>query len=317
MFEVPNSKRVRREELYASSSDDGSHDGNRQQTAKDDAEDLDVRAKLNERLSQLLGLDLSSTTEPAAAEQHQPPAVAAAAAAAAAAETPATDNEQQPQDGAGEEHEDKHEEEFEFRLFSTSAKTTAPAKVILTASDDEDADMGDGAFTVPARPRAYYLLGEPTVEELERYRCAAVAGEDIVLGARKRAWGMERPWRVVRITASGEAIKGDNAEAKPGSTRRPKTGADNEEKGQQEKRKRPGKKRRIAMRVRTKAEQVKKENEDKQKMSKEEHLAEKKKRLNRERKLKRRAKEREKKATGGDENGAQQGPGAAADSGSE
>lgn len=266
---------MRRDELYDSdSSDPGS--GSHHVDAQEDAE---VRAKLNERLASLLGLDLSTS---APTFEHK---------------------ESDRGEHAHDERDDSKpdEEEFEFRLFSTSSKTAAPAKVILAASDDEDAPQGEGAFTVPVRPTSYYMAGDPTPEQRERYRWAAVAGEDIVLGARKRAWGLERPWRVIRLTVPNKSLAGLPTIARG-------TLAYASEGGEQEtavKRKRPGKKRRIATRIKAKAEKEKREAEEKHKMSKEEHLKEKKKRLNREKKLKRRAKEREKKLATKGEGGSQ------------
>lgn len=272
---------MRRDELYDSESDaeSGSH--------VDAQEDEQVRAKLNERLASLLGLDFSasgSASAPAPTFGHK--------------ESGRTDNvhsgeQEQQQKGKHKDEDDKQEEEFEFRLFSTSSKTATPAKVILAASDDEDAPQGEGRFAVAARPTSYYVASNPTPEQLERYHLAAVAGEDIILGARKRAWGLERPWRVIRLTVSKKSL----------AVLQVTTGRSGEGDEEQKaaKKKRPGKKRRIASRIKAKAEKEKREAEEKHKMSKEEHLKEKKKRLNREKKLKRRAKEREKKlATTGD-----------------
>lgn len=249
-----------------------------------------MRAKLNERLSSLLGLDLSASLPPPAQEKGPD----------RGEEVPPGQEGGGGGGGGGGDDEHKQEEEFEFRLFSTSSKTAAPAKVILAASDDEDAPQGEGGFTVPVRPASYYLAGDVTPEQLERYRWAAVAGEDIILGARKRAWGLERPWRVVRLTVPKKSLAGLPTTAQA-------TLIHSSEGGEPPapKRKRPGKKRRIASRTKAKAEKEKREAEDKFKMSKEEHLKEKKKRLNREKKLKRRAKEKEKKLTTKDEGMAQ------------
>lgn len=284
--------RVRRDELYGSSSED---EGHSQAGAEEDAE---VRAKLNERLSSLLGLDLSA---PVPAPEQGP--------------------ELQDVGGAADEAEkpEDEEEEFEFRLFSTSSKTAAPVKVILTASDDEDADLGDGAFTVPERPISYYFAGEPTPEQLQMYRQSALAGDDILLGARKRAWGLERPWRIIRIGGGPtKSVRPAPHSAKGSSGAVMKaTAVTLSEDGARLKRKRPGKKRRIATRIKTKAEKDKREAADKQKMTKEEHLKEKKKRLNREKKLKRRAKEREQKLGGKGQDGSQPTLSNPADSGSD
>lgn len=279
---------MRRDHLYDSSS--SSSDAGSASHVDDAKEDAEVRAKLNERLASLLGLDLSGA--PPAAEQTE---------------------SGRAHEGEGEDRVDNkpEEEEFEFRLFSTSSKTAAPAKVVLAASDDEDAPRGDGGFTVPVRPTSYYVAARPTPEQLEKYRWAAVSGQDVVLGARKRAWGLERPWRVTRLRVPPKSITllpAQGLVSLPTASAVPPrdhdTSGDDEEEQQQQQhqqtaakknRKRPGKKRRVASRTKARAEAEKREAEAQNKMTKEEHLKEKKKRLNREKKLKRRAKEKEKK----------------------
>lgn len=250
-----------------------------------------MRAKLNERLSSLLGLDLCSAAAPAPRPQPDDAAT----------------TDQTHQDGHVGEEGGRHEEEFEFRLFSTASKTAAPVKVMLTESDDEDADLGDGAFVVPTRPTSHYLACEATSEQLEEYRQTALAGNDILLGARKRAWGLERPWRIVRISADGKLIVAPPPKASSKVTQTTATirasGAGLAD--EKVKRKRPGKKRRIASRIKAKADKEKREQEESQRLTKEEHLKEKKKRLNREKKLKRRAKEREMKLAGKGADGSQ------------
>lgn len=266
---------MRRDELYGSSSDGGDDQ------SEHGVEDAEERARLNERLSSMLGLDLLSAPEPAPVVPGQGPDAA----------------------DAHEHDEGNQEEEFEFRLFSTAAgAASAPAKVVLSASDDEDAARGDGAFVQPVRPESYYLAGEATPEQQERYRWAAVTAEDVAAGASKRAWGLERPWRVVKISLSSRKPQSRFAGLIAGATTASGDAAEDEPK-----RKRPGKKRRIAVRMKARAEKEKREAEkarreaeEKQKISKEEHLLEKKKRLNREKKLKRRAKEKEKKLAAGE-----------------
>lgn len=276
---------MRRDELYGSSSDGGDDQ------SEHGVEDAEERARLNERLSSMLGLDLSAP-EPAAPAPEQGPDAA---------------------DGHGHddpaEIEGAHEEEFEFRLFSGPSGTSAPAKVVLSASDDEEAARGDGGFVQPSRPDNYYLAGEATPEQLERYRWAAVTAEDIAADASKRAWGLERPWRVVKISLSSEKPSRKTAGLATGAT----TASEDANDGS--KRKRPGKKRRIAVRIKARAEKekreaekAKREAEEKQRLSKEEHLLEKKKRLNREKKLKRRAKEKEKKLAAGEKVPASEAP---------
>lgn len=270
---------MRRDELYGSSSDGGDDQ------SEDGVADAEERARLNEQLSSLLGLDLSAA-EPAPAPEQGPGAA---------------DSHDEQHEGAEAQEERNHEEEFEFRLFSTSAGTSAPAKVVLSASDDEDAARGDGAFVRPSRPDSYYLAGEATSEQQERYRWAAVTAHDVAAVASKRAWGLERPWRVVKISLSSKKSPNRTAGVPAGTTATSQDAEDGP------KRKRPGKKRRIAVRTkaraeteRREAEKARREAEEKQRVSKEEHLLEKKKRLNREKKLKRRAKEKEKKLAAGE-----------------
>lgn len=276
---------MRRHELYGSSSDGGDDQ------SEHGVEDAEERARLNERLSSMLGLDLSAP-EPAPAPEQGPDAADA------------------PENEGPAEPEGAHEEEFEFRLFSGPAGTSAPAKVVLSASDDEDGARGDGGFVQPVRPESYYLAGEATPEQQERYRWAAVTAEDVAEGASKRAWGLERPWRVVRISLSSRKASIRTAGLAAGAATAAIEDADDVPK-----QKRPGKKRRIAVRIKARAEKEKREAEkarreaeEKHRISKEEHLLEKKKRLNREKKLKRRAKEKEKKLAAGEKLPASEAP---------
>ncbi len=208
-----------------------------------------MRAALNARLSSLLSLNIPSSTvgqEEAQGEQPQ---------------------EEQPE----------AEPEFEFRLFSNG-----PAqKVVLEKQDDEYAIQQGGEIQPAKRPLEFYIRGELSEEELQKLRFAAVSARDIVAVAGKRAWGLEVPWRVTRISVT----------TKPPSEGDERTGKAKTKAG----RARPGKKMRIRMRVKSRTEKEKLVAVEKLKMSKEEHLKEKKKRLNREKKLKRRQKEKEKK----------------------
>lgn len=193
------------------------------------------------------------------------------------------------------------EPELEFRLFSTSAP-----KVVVR---DDDETGGEGGI-ISARPAEFYLK-DFTPEEREGFRQVAVDYADIIREARQRAWGLEVPWRVSKITVkagrptSFTVSQQKKPQSKSKSKQKP---AQEEEPG---KRKRPGKKRRIILRTKEKErlekERIRKEKEEameKQRMTKEEHLKEKKKRLNREKKLKRRQKEKEKKmATKGENDG--------------
>jgi hypothetical protein len=289
MFELPNAKRcvqfvsptfhkpwiltvishgsVRREELYDSSSE-----RNSSPDPEEEAIAAELRAKLNAQLSNLISLDLSM---PLSAPHNEA-------------------------DINNTESHDRGEAApaFEFRLFSSSAANTAapPPKVVLLPDDEVEQP-----YTGPAisqRPPSYYLRGELPPQEREKLLLSSVTAEQVRAWASQRAWGLELPWRVTRITVGRkEAAAVMGAAAAAGILVPAPKGQ--EEDGDTEKRKkktRPGKKTRIARRKREKARKAAQEALERQRLSKEEHLREKKKRLNREKKLKRRQKEREKKA---------------------
>lgn len=223
-------------------------------------EDAATRAKLNEKLARMFSLDL----EPGLSNEG--------------------DDDEAMLDVDGQ---DKDEPAFEFRLFSGAG--SAP-KVLVNEEDQGDGDI------LASRPKSFHLKEEFTPEELERVREVAVSYEDVVGEAQQRAWGLEVPWRVTRITL--KSGPGTSSTSHKGSQTKDTTEGS-------EKRKRPGKKRRIALRIKEKEHKQKEEKRKskeqeaaKQRLTKEEHLKEKKKRLNREKKLKRRQKEKEKKMAG-------------------
>ncbi|KAI2633906.1 hypothetical protein GGS21DRAFT_118700 [Xylaria nigripes] len=258
MFELPETKRVRRKDLFDSASSSSSDAESDQAEAGHDAEAESVlREKLNAQLSGLL--DFSFTAPP---PEQQP----------SHAETGA----------AQQEAEHQEEETFAFRLF----RDQAPTHTVVLTQDDDPAALGEGGFVVPSRPRSYYIASAPSPTQMSEYRGVTVSAEYILADAKKRRWGLEKPWRVIHITADSNMVpKPTSGSAQDGSSA-----------GSEKKRKRPGKKHRILLRVRAKAAQEHEEVTKKIAMEKEQHIQEKKKRLNRERKLKRRQKEREKKA---------------------
>lgn len=271
MFELPDAKRVRREDLFDSTTRDSSPD------STDENEAALLREKLNARLSNMLAVNLEAGPAP-------------------------PDNDIEMHDDGADEQPPDAEEQFEFRLFSTSA----PQKIVI-APDELKEQEGP---LISTRPISFYVRGKLSPEELERYRIAAVAGSDVLAESRKRAWGLEVPWRVRTIVVSA----GGKVAGRKGSQAAGAAGLE-EAAGETAGRKRPGKKRRIALRKKEKA----KTEEESKRMTKEEHLKEKKKRLNREKKLKRRQKEREKKAAGkgGSEAGGQDGDESASEAGSD
>lgn len=195
-------------------------------------------------------------------------------------------------DAAGDGEEEPDELAFEFRLFRDEAPSHT---VVIQQNEDRPGALGAGGFVVPRKPDSCYIAAAPDAAALAKLRHSAVSSDFLLADAGRRRWGLERPWRVLRISVSGKPLKDawsvdakadDDADAK--------------------KKRRPGKKRRIMLRTRVKAEKEKAEAARKFAETKEEHLKAKKQRLNREKKLKRRAKDKEKKAaagtTGGDGN---------------
>ncbi|GKT84986.1 hypothetical protein CT0861_11069 [Colletotrichum tofieldiae] len=169
MFELPDAKRVRREDLDASSEDEAA--------GRDEQQDAELLAKLHARMAGML--DLSGI--------DQPPTKTATDGDAPMADGP--DAENQDDDAAGPEA-------FEFRLFTT----TDPATKIALVDEDELALQGDGDM-LRKRPLSYYVAGEPTAEARAALAFAAVSGDEVLARARQRWWGMEMPWRVTRVPA--------------------------------------------------------------------------------------------------------------------
>ncbi|KAI1283420.1 hypothetical protein F5Y07DRAFT_394332 [Xylaria sp. FL0933] len=253
MFSLPEAKRVRREDLHDSASDSASSDD---EGGQDSQVNLALRAKLQAQLSSILNLNFSAGPK----AQQQP--------------------EQAQVQPAGDAP--KEEEAFAFRLF----RDEAPTHTVVLTPDKDPAAQGEGGFVVPSRPRSHYIASAPSPGQTSKYRSVAVTAEYLLADAKKRRWGLEKPWRVIHITSdSSRAVSGKLI---PGS--------DESTEQQKKKRTRPGKKHRILLRVREKEKREREEAAKKLALDKEQHLQDKKKRLNRERKLKRRQKEREKKA---------------------
>ncbi|TRX89073.1 hypothetical protein FHL15_009990 [Xylaria flabelliformis] len=261
--------RVRRKDLDDSAS--ASTSSGEEEVGHDAEAELALRAKLNAQLSGLL--DFSFKVDPKA-QQHQTGQLKDQLQGQA----PDVTSEVQQED------ENPEEEAFTFRLFRDEALTHT---VVLT-NDEDPAALGDGGFVVPLRPRSYYIASSPSPGKVSEYRSVAVSAEYVLADAKRRRWGLEKPWRVIRITPNSNSV---SPKTIPGSAQE----EDSAEK-KRAKRTRPGKKHRIILRVREKAARDREEAAKKSTLEKEQHLQEKRKRLNRERKLKRRQKEREKKA---------------------
>ncbi|KAL7797563.1 hypothetical protein V8C37DRAFT_369927 [Trichoderma ceciliae] len=273
MFEVPDAKRVRREDLRASDESSWS----------ESEEDAELEARLNTQIAKSLGLDESAYrapesqislpvfTRPQAGGKKEDEGLSSDADT-----EPKTPAEDSPTNDGGE----AEDESYTFRLFST----TGPApKVVL-----ENNDKVEEGKLIRGRPLSYYLVTDASPEKQQQYETAAVSGEDVIARSKVRAWGLELPWRVTTINVTRKA--------RPGEEESPTHIGD----GQQARRKRPGKKRRVAMRTQARAK-AQAEETAKQKMAdKEEQLKDKKKRLNRLKKLRKRAKKKaEKDESGG------------------
>ncbi|KAI1199869.1 hypothetical protein F5X97DRAFT_107945 [Nemania serpens] len=268
MITLPEAKRVRRKDLYDSASGSESD----QEVVRDPQVEAVLHEKLNAQLSGLF--DFGFVAKPETSQQQQAGGSQAASSAS---------NAQREADQPGGEG---GEEVFAFRLFRDEALTHT---VVLTP-DEDPAAQGEGGFVVPSRPQSYYVASAPSPREMSEYRSAAVSAEYVLADAGRRRWGLEKPWRVIHISALSRPM--------PASAEGGDSATEAEEERKKKKRKRPGKKHRILLRVREKAAHEREEAASKQALEKELHLQEKKKRLNRERKLKRRQKEREKKAEG-------------------
>ncbi|EXF78853.1 hypothetical protein CFIO01_12740 [Colletotrichum fioriniae PJ7] len=275
MFELPDAKRVRREDLGESSDDEGA-DHNEQQNA-------DLLAKLHARMAGMLDLGDDDAADQAPTETTEQPAAAAA-----------TDGETVQNSGGG--GDDNEPEEFEFRLFTTSN----PATKIALIDEDERAMAGDGAM-IRKRPLSYYIAGEPTSEVKAELAFAAVSGEEVLERAQRPWWGMEQPWRVTTIPGTTVSSKGTAVAGAAGDAGKTKEEADAA--AAAARRRRPGKKKRLAIRVKQRERVKKAEELEKFKAGKEGALKEKKKRLNRLKKLRKRAKAKEGKNGGGEGGG--------------
>ena len=259
--------RVRRSDLYARS---------RSASPSPSGPDPELEAQFRARLASIYG-PLSNTLPAEVSAPHIEPKVL---------------------NGDDEEAGEDHEQEFEFRLFSSAAPGTtgeegdrSVQKVILV--DDEE-NIGGGGFVVRERNRGYYFAEEAGVERKLGFETMALSGEEVLSRARKRAWGLEVPWRVRVLKVVGKKAKGG-------------TEADGvvavEDETQESKKKKPGKKRRIFLRERKKLREKLQEQKKAEKARMEETEREKRTRRNREKKVKRKMKEKAKKVGGAVDNG--------------
>ncbi|KAL5611616.1 hypothetical protein BROUX41_000799 [Berkeleyomyces rouxiae] len=271
MFEIPDAKRVRRNEL----------NGSDMESDHSDNEELDniVREKLRAKLASALefNLDFAAPRLPAA----QP-----VVDSLPATDTPVADGE------AEAEADIDEPEEFEFRLFASSA--AGPAKVVLEP-DRPPAKVGAGAVLMPVRPLAYYLAARATGVRRAQFDAAAVSGDEVMAYARQRWWGYEMPWKIVARISAACDLTAPTKGSEANRARAAEAGAV----GRTCKRNKLCKKMRVKKHIRDREEKRRKEEQEKVSLSKEEQLREKKKRANLAKKTRRKAKEKAKKVTGG------------------
>ncbi|KAF5973663.1 DUF2011 domain-containing protein [Fusarium coicis] len=148
MFEVPEAKRVRREDL--DKSDDGAENW-----SVDGICDAELRAKLNEQIARSLGLEV----------------LAEPTLDVAMKDCSLTGSKESRDNDIGESEaipaaKDDEEEEFVFRLFS---KAPPSQKVVL---EEDHGPTGDGTF-VSGRPLNYYVVQNVSAERKHEYTVAA------------------------------------------------------------------------------------------------------------------------------------------------
>ncbi|OJJ86178.1 DUF2011 domain-containing protein [Aspergillus glaucus CBS 516.65] len=304
MFDLPEAKRVRRDEILS-----------RESTSPSPSPPPETAYQNgHQRLAELLNFDVDVfAPEQTTAANNEP-------------DHAKSEQQQGGGEGEGEGGEDE-EQEFEFRLFSAPKPSTATP----TAQKDErkgeagatqtqtqklrirvrsptpgPADLSEGRFVNPFRGWQYYFTNpgllsgskengdgdEDDEVELKRrqFEDVAVTGEHMLDWASVQPWpGCHLPWRIIHLKRQHTKLPKDPAAPTPATTvyttdppttRTPKS------------HKKPGKKRRIQLRKRVTAAETAKLAD-----------SEKRNRKNRERKIKRRQKAREQKAAAAIANG--------------
>jgi hypothetical protein len=178
------------------------------------------------------------------------------------------------------------QDETELRLFAAPDNAAPQSHRIRLSSPS--ADNGEPGLILK-KPRRYYFADEPTSEEEEAFRAAAIEGSSVLELSRQPWPGCALPWKVRRISPAGmsnEVLVGH-----------PPVLLTVEDKAQ--KRTRKGKKSRIAIRKKLHEAKEKQSEAARLAQEKEEAKREKNTRRNREKKLKKKAKEQAKKAADG------------------
>ncbi|KAI0024496.1 hypothetical protein F4780DRAFT_725624, partial [Xylariomycetidae sp. FL0641] len=176
MFELPNAKRVRREDLYDAESD--------AESSGNDELDSSIREKLNAQLSGLLDISFAADDDGPAPKQ----------------ETQQITGQNDGPEDVGDDAGPPEEEAFMFRLF----RDEDLSHTVVIAPQDGPEQKGDGGFVVPKRPQSYYLATEPSPELIEQFRQAAVSAGYLLADSKKRRWGLEKPWKVTAIPAGDD-----------------------------------------------------------------------------------------------------------------
>ncbi|KAI0122823.1 hypothetical protein BJ170DRAFT_113556 [Xylariales sp. AK1849] len=172
MFDLPDAKRVRREDLY----DDAS--ASEHEVSQDEQVENELRRKLDAQLSGLLHFEFSPTE--AAAQQPR--------------DTKSNGQREETQLVTVEEPE---EVAFEFRLFRDETPTHT---VVIQQNDERASGAGEGGFVIPKRPSSYYVAEEPDQHAVERFKLTALNSDYIIENAKMRHWGLETPWKVTHIS---------------------------------------------------------------------------------------------------------------------
>ncbi|KIM96016.1 hypothetical protein OIDMADRAFT_148537 [Oidiodendron maius Zn] len=260
MFDLPDAKQVRREDLSIRS---GS-------TTPRSSPDPETEKRYLERLGRVYGVSEvgRKADEDDIAEGHS-------------SRLNPTQYEHDFDEKDNEGEAAAEEEDFAFRLFASE-----PARQIVIREED----AGTGAFVGTRDPRVF-ILGRAEGERKRGFESVAISGEEVLRRKGMRAWGLEVPWRVL-VVRNGSSMKGTKGSGT--------SGEDWKVRDIKGKKKRAGKKRRILIRVRKRKGEEEKERKRREEAERGEREREKRTKKNREKKVKRKMKEKAKKAGNGE-----------------
>ncbi|MCJ1243566.1 hypothetical protein MMC30_000763 [Trapelia coarctata] len=171
MFEIPNAKRVRRQDLYSRSPSP---------SPSPSTPDSPLRARLQQQYEAAYQLPHSFEGAVSPAVSHRSPTPAAEDLAA----------------------QIRDEEAFEFRLFSKPGSgDQAPVKPSRILIRSPSPVIGEPGFLQPRRSDKYYFATTPTCEQRACFEAAAISADAIVAEQAHKWPGCALPWRVTTITA--------------------------------------------------------------------------------------------------------------------